>query len=89
MALPQCIEMLWIFSPEPIIISIYILFNEKIRYSLRALCPEVSLKGIKEREGIRGLCIQDISLNELSPSCFKMKNRMKLMAELTFSICLT
>lgn len=85
MALPQCIEMLCILSREPIIISIYILFNEKIRYSPRALSPEVSLNVIKEREEIWGLCIQDISLNELSSSCFKMKNRMKLMTELTFS----
>lgn len=69
---------------EPIIISTYILFNEKIRYSLRALSSEESLKGIKESEESRGLCIQDISLNEVSLLYFKMKNKMKLTEELKF-----
>lgn len=84
MASPQCVEMLCILSQEPIIISTYILFNEKIRYSLHALSSEESLKGIKESEKSRGLCIQDISLNEVSSLYFKMKNRMKLTAELKF-----
>lgn len=69
---------------EPIIISTYILFNEKIRYSLRALSSEESLKGIKESEESRGLCIQDLFLNEVSLLYFKMKNRMKLTEELKF-----
>lgn len=69
---------------EPIIISTYILFNEKIRYSLRALSSEESLKGMKESEESRGLCIQDIFLNEVSLLYFKMKNRMKLTEELKF-----
>lgn len=84
MASPQCVEMLCILSQEPIIISTYILFNEKIRYSLHALSSEESLKGIKESEKSRGLCIQDISLNEVSSLYFKMRNRMKLTAELKF-----